>query len=371
GEVRPAFRKALGDSQADLVGDMLKEYLGGGSLGEKLEEMVGGAGGGEDPTALLDQYLNDRETLRAQFEELLGEENMRGDLGRQLDEALSDARLPDTLSRILGGDNAPPGLKPYIAKLRERAKAAGGGAGKAAPGGAAKPAPAAPQVGPEALKQGLQESLRAGKLPPGMRQLLGEEYAEIADEQLAQFLAGGTLKEKLEAVVAEESDPKAQLEQLFGKTGEVRVALEELLSNSPEAQKSLDSVFTDSVPGTLQNLLGNEPLPDAVKKLYPAEKPRAGGAAGAPAKGGPGKLAFKAAAAAGGGVAVTVVEEGGPAARAGLKTGDVVRSINGKPIASMDDVKAVLGGVKAGDSFALDVLRGKEKKSIAIVADPK
>jgi len=47
--------------------------------------------------------------------------------------------------------------------------------------------------------------------------------------------------------------------------------------------------------------------------------------------------------------------------RAGLKSGDVIRSANGKPIVSSGDLPAIVGLSQPGDKLAMDVWRqGKE-----------
>ena len=57
------------------------------------------------------------------------------------------------------------------------------------------------------------------------------------------------------------------------------------------------------------------------------------------------------------GALVSTVERGGPADRAGLKSGDVIRSANGKPIVSSIELPAMLNLAKPGDKVALDVWR--------------
>lgn len=57
------------------------------------------------------------------------------------------------------------------------------------------------------------------------------------------------------------------------------------------------------------------------------------------------------------GALVSTVERGGPADRAGLKSGDVIRRANGKPIVSSIELPAMLTLAKPGDKVALDVWR--------------
>ena len=57
------------------------------------------------------------------------------------------------------------------------------------------------------------------------------------------------------------------------------------------------------------------------------------------------------------GALVFNVERGGPAERAGLKSGDVIRRANGQPIVSSVDLPALMTLAKPGDKVALDVWR--------------
>jgi serine protease Do len=61
------------------------------------------------------------------------------------------------------------------------------------------------------------------------------------------------------------------------------------------------------------------------------------------------------------GALVASVEKGSPADRAGLKSGDVIRSANGKRIVSSGDLPTVVGMSRPGEQLAMDVWRqGKE-----------
>jgi serine protease Do len=57
------------------------------------------------------------------------------------------------------------------------------------------------------------------------------------------------------------------------------------------------------------------------------------------------------------GALVANVERGGPADKAGLKAGDVVRKLNGQPIISSGDLPAALSVARPGDKVTLDVWR--------------
>ena len=62
------------------------------------------------------------------------------------------------------------------------------------------------------------------------------------------------------------------------------------------------------------------------------------------------------------GAVVMEAAEGGPAAKAGLRLGDVVVAIGGKPIASFEDVRELLGGLEPGTKIDVTYRRHKEKQ---------
>ena len=71
---------------------------------------------------------------------------------------------------------------------------------------------------------------------------------------------------------------------------------------------------------------------------------------------------------AGEGVLITRVEKDSPAARAGLKTGDVIVEMAGKPVKESKDIHEALADLKKGDSVAITVVRHGKKQ--ALKAEP-
>jgi S1-C subfamily serine protease len=68
-----------------------------------------------------------------------------------------------------------------------------------------------------------------------------------------------------------------------------------------------------------------------------------------------------------GAVMVGTVEPDSAAARAGLKSGDIIVALDGATIAGADDLVRALTGEKIGRDVALDVLRGVERLTLSMV----
>ncbi len=66
------------------------------------------------------------------------------------------------------------------------------------------------------------------------------------------------------------------------------------------------------------------------------------------------------------GLIVLSVEPGGPAENGGVLIGDILVSLDGKPVPDTDDVQTVLEARAAGQSVEAELLRGGETKNLAI-----
>jgi S1-C subfamily serine protease len=66
-------------------------------------------------------------------------------------------------------------------------------------------------------------------------------------------------------------------------------------------------------------------------------------------------------------VTAGTVESDSPAARAGLRPGDVIIRLDGAPITGADDLVRALSGDKIGRLIALDVLRATERLTLSLV----
>ena len=71
------------------------------------------------------------------------------------------------------------------------------------------------------------------------------------------------------------------------------------------------------------------------------------------------------------GVLVSSLSENGPAAKAGLRVGDVITAVNGKSVESMFEVASAMRDKHAGDAIRIDTIRGKAKQSIVATAEER
>jgi serine protease Do len=66
------------------------------------------------------------------------------------------------------------------------------------------------------------------------------------------------------------------------------------------------------------------------------------------------------------GLLVLGVEDGGPAARAGVDRGDLLVSLDGAPVSSVDDLATALAEVAPGDSVSVGLVRGAEERVVSV-----
>jgi Do/DeqQ family serine protease len=66
------------------------------------------------------------------------------------------------------------------------------------------------------------------------------------------------------------------------------------------------------------------------------------------------------------GVLINQVMPGSPAEAAGLKTGDLVQSVDGKPIKDLRQLQRVIAETDIGKSVTISILRGKEQRTVKV-----
>ena len=67
------------------------------------------------------------------------------------------------------------------------------------------------------------------------------------------------------------------------------------------------------------------------------------------------------------GAIVTGVVEGAPAAAAGMEVGDLIVSVNGAVVRTMEELAANFKFFRPGETVEIDVLRDGERMSFSIV----
>jgi serine protease Do len=66
------------------------------------------------------------------------------------------------------------------------------------------------------------------------------------------------------------------------------------------------------------------------------------------------------------GVLIQEVQEGSPAANAGLRRGDLIVVASGVPVATIDDLYQAVDGLGTGEALALTVVRGADELSVSV-----
>jgi Do/DeqQ family serine protease len=72
------------------------------------------------------------------------------------------------------------------------------------------------------------------------------------------------------------------------------------------------------------------------------------------------------------GAVISRVDNNSPAARAGLEPGDIIVSVNGRPVKNSHDIRNIIGLMQIGDKVELQYFRGDEKReTTATIGKPK
>jgi len=66
------------------------------------------------------------------------------------------------------------------------------------------------------------------------------------------------------------------------------------------------------------------------------------------------------------GVLVGSLTENGPAAKAGLKVGDVITAVDGEPVSGSMELSHAMKGKHAGEAVRLDIIRNKKAQSLTV-----
>lgn len=143
----------------------------------------------------------------------------------------------------------------------------------------------------------------------------------------------------------------------------IRSIMQETVSSSSEARNRLRSLMAGDTVAITVNRKGQElrltVTPRPLSKPFDANAPRAvmGIQAGEPNDKG--------------GVDLTRVTENGPAAKAGLKTGDVLLMIDDQPVSGQNRLTSVLSGFRPGESVLVRFRRAEKEleAKVVLIAD--
>ena len=69
------------------------------------------------------------------------------------------------------------------------------------------------------------------------------------------------------------------------------------------------------------------------------------------------------------GVLLTALDPAGPAARAGLRAGDVVVSVDGRPVRRSSDLRNRVGLAALGATLAVDFVREGQRRTARVLLD--
>jgi membrane-associated protease RseP (regulator of RpoE activity) len=71
------------------------------------------------------------------------------------------------------------------------------------------------------------------------------------------------------------------------------------------------------------------------------------------------------------GVLVSSVVDRGPAAKAGVRVGDVITAVDGKSVADLGDLREAIRDNHAGDSIRIELLRGRNRQTVTAIAEER
>jgi S1-C subfamily serine protease len=66
------------------------------------------------------------------------------------------------------------------------------------------------------------------------------------------------------------------------------------------------------------------------------------------------------------GILIAKVIPGSPAAKAGLRAGDVIRKINGQPVKKAEDIQQAVEGSQVGSNIQIEVRRNQQDVALTV-----
>ncbi len=164
---------------------------------------------------------------------------------------------------------------------------------------------------------------------------------------------------KLVSVTADSPAAKAGLKDgdVVTKVGDTKIANDDELVNSYATSKAGDklklTVVRDKKEQMIEITLGTRP-----------------GEGGPAATAAVPSVGFTQGRAQTAGVLVGTVTDNGPADKAGMKEGDLIVAVDGKPVEGLQDQRTILATKKEGDKVKVKVKRGEETKELEVTLGP-
>jgi S1-C subfamily serine protease/photosystem II stability/assembly factor-like uncharacterized protein len=223
-------------------------------------------------------------------------------------------------------------------------------------------------------------------------QILDELRTKKANDKLSIQIARGEEKRSIEFTLASRTSSGQRTGVWFGAFGEDEDAGVKVIQTAPDSPASKAGIQSDDLiiefdgakAESWEEVTGkanSKSAGDKVKvklirtgetkelEVVMEERPSGGGRGGAAAQQSPTYIGITGQNATGGGASLTEITENGPAAKAGAMKGDVIKEIQGKPVADYRGALAILRDLKAGDKIRLKIARATEVKEIDVVVE--
>jgi S1-C subfamily serine protease/photosystem II stability/assembly factor-like uncharacterized protein len=223
-------------------------------------------------------------------------------------------------------------------------------------------------------------------------QILDELRTKKGNDKLALSISRGEEKRSMEFALASRAASGQRTGVWFGAFGEDEDEGIKVVQTAPDSPASKAGIQADDIivefdgakAVSWEEITGkasSKSVGDKIKiklvrsgetkelEVVMEERPSGGGRGGAAAQQSPTYVGITGQNATGGGATITEVTENGPAAKAGILKGDIVKEIQGKPVADYRTALGMLREMKAGDKLLLKIARATELKEIEVTVE--
>jgi len=223
-------------------------------------------------------------------------------------------------------------------------------------------------------------------------QILDELRTKKANDKLDLKIARGEERRSIEFTLASRTSSGQRTGVWFGAFGEDEEAGIKVIQTAPDSPASKAGLQADDIIvefdgakaeswESLTEKATSKNAGDKIKvkvirsgetkeiEVVMEERPSSGGRGGAAAQQSPTYIGIVGQNATGGGASITEVTENGPASKAGVLKGDIVKEIQGKPVSDYREALGMLRDLKAGEKLRLKISRATEMKEIDVVVE--